>query len=217
MPADRVQTLGRPAASNRATGEERIRTDPVERMLANATDAGTVTQQSTAELVSRAAGGDTAAFEALYRDNVGRIYALCMRMTANPVEAEELTQEAFIKAWQALDRFRGDAGFSTWLHRIAANTVMSHRRSMGRTRDRFVPQEDLSHHRDDTDRTHRGAAVDLEGAIAQLPEGAREIFVLYDIEGYRHDEIAEITGVAVGTSKAQLHRARRLLRETLSR
>lgn len=189
----------------------------MEQMLANPTDAGAVTPESTAELVSRAAGGDTAAFEALYRDNVGRIYALCMRMTANPMEAEELTQEAFVKAWQALDRFRGDASFSTWMHRIAANTVMSHRRSMGRKRDRFVEQEDLSWHGDETDRTHRGAAVDLESAIGELPAGAREIFVLYDVEGYRHDEIAEITGVAVGTSKAQLHRARKLLREALSR
>lgn len=185
-------------------------------MLAIPLEAPAVTAPPT-DLVERAARGDTAAFEQLYRDNVGRVYALCLRMTADPTEAEEMTQEAFIRAWQALDRFRGDAAFSTWLHRIAANAVLSHRRSAGRRHARVIEQEDLSHHEDEQDRTHRGPAVDLEAAIAMLPEGAREIFVLYDIEGYRHDEIAEMTGLAVGTSKAQLHRARKLLREALNR
>lgn len=171
----------------------------------------------SADLVARAAQGDTAAFEALYRENAGRVYAVCLRMTGDPTTAEELAQEAFIRAWKSLDKFRGDAAFSTWIHRIAANTVLSHRRSEGRRAQRITAQEDLSGHEDLGDRTHRGPAVDLEGALRTLPEGARRIFVLFDIEGYRHDEIAEMTGIAVGTSKAQLHRARKLLREALGR
>ncbi len=167
-------------------------------------------------LVARAADGDTAAFEELYHENSGRIYALCLRMTGRPVEAEELTQQAFIRAWEKLHTFRGDASFSTWMHRLAANVVLSHRRSEMRRRARTVEQDDLSYHAALADRTNRGPTVDLEEAIAALPDGARTIFVLYDIEGYRHDEIAQLTGVATGTSKAQLHRARKLLREALN-
>ena len=167
-------------------------------------------------LVDRAASGDTAAFEELYRETSGRIYALCLRMTGRPAEAEELTQQAFIRAWEKLHTFRGDASFSTWMHRLTANVVLSHRRSEMRRRARIVEQDDLSYHADLSDRTNRGPAVDLEEAVAALPDGARTIFVLYDIEGYRHDEIAELTGVAIGTSKAQLHRARKLLREALN-
>lgn len=182
-----------------------------------------ITDQSTAmtgrpsrTLVDRAVGGDTTAFEQLYRENSGRIYALCLRMTGKPAEAEELVQQSFIRAWEKLHTFRGEARFSTWMHRLAANVVLSHRRSEMRRRARTVEQEDLSFHADVTDRTNRSTAVDLEEAIAALPEGARRVFVLYDIEGYRHDEIARLTGVASGTSKAQLHRARRLLREALN-
>lgn len=173
-------------------------------------------EMSVKDAVERARQGDTAAFEQLYRDNVRRIYALCMRMTGNPEEAEELTQEAFIRAWERLGTFRGDAAFSTWMHRLAANVVLGHRRSEARRRDRVVGQEDLSYHRDRVERAHKGARVDLEEAIAELPDGAREIFVLYDIEGYRHKEIAEMLGIATGTTKAQLHRARKLLREALA-
>lgn len=169
-----------------------------------------------AKLVTRAADGDSSAFEELYAANVGRIYALCLRMTANVAEAEELTQEAFIRAWQKLHTFRGAASFSTWIHRVAANVVLSRRRSMARERERTVQQEDLSYHATGGDRTNRGPTVDLEAAIAELPDRAREVFVLYDIEGYRHQEIADLMGIAPGTCKAQLHRARRLLREALS-
>lgn len=167
------------------------------------------------DTVQRAARGDSAAFEQLYRDNVGRIYALCRRMTGNVAEAEEMTQEAFIRAWERLGSFRGDAAFSTWLHRLAANVVLSHHRVKARWRQRLVEDEDLSRHADPVDRAPRGTGIDIEEAIARLPEGAREIFILYDIEGYQHEEIADLTGLAVGTTKAQLHRARKLLRETL--
>ena len=169
-----------------------------------------------ADLVARACGGDTSAFEQLYAENLGRIYALCLRMTANVAEAEELTQEAFIRAWQKLDTFRGTASFSTWMHRVAANVVLSRRRKLARERERTVHQDDMSYHAAVGDRTNRGPTVDLDAAIAKLPERAREVFVLYDIEGYQHQEIADLMGIAPGTCKAQLHRARQLLREALN-
>lgn len=171
-----------------------------------------------ADEVRQAQEGDTAAFEQLYRENVGRVYALCLRMTANPELAEELAQEAFIRAWEKIGTFRGQASFSTWMHRLTANVVLSHRRSEARRRSRVTEQEDLSEYQDLLDRVQgKGLSVDLEEAIAALPQGARTVFVLYDVEGYRHDEIAAMTGVATGTSKAQLHRARKLLREALNR
>ena len=185
-------------------------------MQATAQGSMALNRAEAAELVSRAAGGDTSAFEALYSANVGRIYALCLRMTSNVAEAEELTQEAFIRAWQKLDTFRGTANFSTWMHRVAANVVLSRRRKRARERERTVHQEDLSYHAAVGDRTNRGATVDLDEAIAKLPERAREVFVLYDIEGYQHQEIADLMGIAPGTCKAQLHRARQLLREALN-
>ena len=166
-------------------------------------------------LVARAREGDVQAFEALYRQNSGRIYALCLRLAGDVTTAEECTQEAFVTAWQKLDGFRGDSAFSSWLYRIAVNTVMGFFRKQGR-RDRHlrpVAEEEWEHFEEHASDT--GVGMDLEAAIALLPEGARAVFVLHDVEGHRHEEISEMTGIAVGTSKAQLHRARRLLRERL--
>jgi len=169
------------------------------------------------DVVQRACRGDTRAFEQLYRDNVGRVYALCQRMTRDRTRAEELTQEAFVRAWEKLNSFRGDAAFSTWMHRLTVNLVLTDQRSRARRNDR-VTLADESGLPDTPGRNEApGARVDLEQAIAALPEGARHVFVLYEIEGYRHEEIAEMMGIASGTTKAQLHRARRLLREALSR
>jgi RNA polymerase sigma-70 factor (ECF subfamily) len=159
--------------------------------------------------VSSAQEGDFSAFEALYKRDVGRTYALCLRMTADPALAEELTQVTFIRAWSKLRTFRGDSRFATWLRRLTINVVLADRR--GRKLAEQVETEHLAPALDP------GAAIDLESAIAKLPAGARTIFVLHDIEGYRHEEIAGMLGVASGTSKAQLHRARRLLREALER
>lgn len=179
---------------------------------ASARQAETVDLESG--LVRRAQRGETGAFETLYRRNAGRVYALCLRMTADASRAEELTQDAFLRAWERLGSFRGESRFSTWLHGLTVNLVLGDRR----TRSRRPKAEG------DPGRLERmpGAAAkaqgerrDLEKAIAALPEGARTVFVLHDIEGYRHDEIAAFTGVTAGTSKAQLHRARRLLREAL--
>lgn len=171
-------------------------------------------------LVSRAQAGDAAAFERLYRDHVGRVYAVCLRLSGDAVRAEELTQDVFVRAWEQLASFRGESAFSTWLHRLAVNTVLQTKRGEARYERRVATTDDLeAADRTALIRSGGGPALrlDLERAIAALPPGAREILVLYDIEGYTHGEIAALTGIAPGTSKAQLHRARRLLREALSK
>jgi len=168
------------------------------------------------DLVVRAASGDVEAFEALYRQNIGRVYVLCLRMCGDPSYAEELAQEAFVRAWQKLGSFRGASQFSTWLHRVTVNVVLGDRRSAARREARVkAVGDDLPADLSASD-SSPGEAVDLERSIAALPEGARTVFVLHDVEGYRHREIAELTGLAVGTSKAQLHRARKLLRKALT-
>lgn len=156
-----------------------------------------------------------AAFEALYRQYSGRTYALCLRMCGNPSRAEELAQDAFVRAWEKLKSFRGDSRFGTWLHRLTVNVVLTEARSRGRREARVVPVEDPGALPVAAADPTPGLHVDLEEAVAALPEGARAVFVLHDIEGYRHQDIAEMTGSAVGTCKAQLFRARRLLREKL--
>jgi RNA polymerase sigma-70 factor (ECF subfamily) len=162
--------------------------------------------------VARARSGDTGAFEQLYRRHVGRVYAICLRMTADPARAEEHTQEAFIRAWEKLDTYRGESGFDRWLSRVAVNVVRSGYRARGRREERERPMDgEESPARSST----TGAALDLERALAGLPPGAREVFVLHDVEGYRHEEIAGLLEVTTGTSKSQLHRARKLLREAL--
>lgn len=180
-------------------------------------------QNDVDDAVDRAQAGDQAAFEQLYRDHVGRVYALCLRMTADTGRAEELTQDVFLRAWTKLSTFRGDAAFSTWLHRLAVNVVLADKRSQGKRWARLMGTDELEPYEGaaskaglmEPSRARKGARMDLEEAIAALPDGARTVFVLYEIEGYRHEEIAEATGTAVGTSKAQLHRARKLLREAL--
>jgi len=168
------------------------------------------------ELVRRAAAGDARAFEELYKENLGRVYALCLRMTRDRSRAEDLTQEAFVRAWEKLNSFRGDSAFSTWLHRLTVNLVLTDARTRARQNERVTLGDENGV--PDTPARHEAPRerMDLEAAIAGLPEGARHVFVLYEIEGYRHEEIAQMMGIASGTTKAQLHRARRLLREVLS-
>ncbi|HEU4463905.1 MAG TPA: sigma-70 family RNA polymerase sigma factor [Gemmatimonadota bacterium] len=166
------------------------------------------------DLVRRAQAGDRAAFKRLYEDHVGRVYALCLRLTGDSEDAMERTQDVFVRAWGKLGSFRGEAAFATWLHRLAVNVVLTDRRATGR-RDRRTDAAAVMGPRSEP-APRAGLAVDLERAIAALPPGARAVFVLYDVEGYRHEEIAEMTGIAAGTSKAQLHRARKLLREALA-
>jgi RNA polymerase sigma-70 factor (ECF subfamily) len=168
------------------------------------------------DLVRRAARGDVEAYEMIYRQHVGRVHALCLRMSRNHGEADELTQETFVRVWERLASFRGDSAFTTWLHRVTVNVVIAELRRRGRWRERFSASE-----ADDFAAAEpafsAGGDRDLERAIANLSPQARLVFVLHDVEGYKHGEIAELTGIAVGTSKAHLHRARLLLREELSR
>lgn len=171
------------------------------------------------DLVARAQAGDQTAFRELYRQHAGRVYALCLRLTGDSRDAEERTQDVFVRLWDKLRSFRGESAFSSWLHRLAVNVVLNERRTTGRRERRIMPAEDPAA----LERQHgggnptEGLSIDLERAIAELPDGAREVFVLYDIEGYPHVEIAQLVGIAEGTSKAQLFRARRLLREKLER
>lgn len=168
-------------------------------------------------LVQRAQAGDRAAFEQIYHENVGRVYAICLRILANADRAQEMTQAVFVRAWEMLGGFRGDSAFSSWLYRLAVNVVLVDLRAKKRRTARVMVTDDLSVYDRGEATPAPGSTIDLERAMAQLPEQARTVFVLYDIEGYQHQEIAALLGVAEGTSKAQLHRARRLLREILER
>ena len=166
--------------------------------------------------VRRAAGGDHEAFERLYRSQVGRVHALARRMVGEEV-AEDLTQEVFIRAWQKLGSFRGDAQFGTWLHRLAVNHLLTRRETMRRRDARTATGEGILERLTAPLKRSSAAALDLEVAMERLPDGAKQVFVLYDVEGYGHDEIAEFMNISVGTSKSQLHRARMLLRGHLDR
>lgn len=166
--------------------------------------------------VRRAQQGDAAAFAELYRTHAGRIHALCLRLEGDQGRAEELTQDVFVRAWERLATFRGESAFGTWLHRLAVNVVLADRRSLWRRGRRlFFTDDPAAFERPGEPAT--GSSGDLESAIAGLPPGARAVFVLHDVEGYTHEEIARLSGIAEGTSKAQLFRARRLLREVLDR
>jgi len=163
--------------------------------------------------VARAQAGDTGAFAEIYRRCHRRVYGLCLRLVADRGIAEELTQDVFVRAWRALPAFRGDASVMTWLHRIAVNTVVSYQRRHGAWLDWLRRGDEVA---DTVENPVPGRAIDLEAAIARLPKRARQVFVLVDVEGYSHEETAAALGMAVGTSKAQLHRARALLRGMLT-
>ncbi len=166
-----------------------------------------------ADWIRRARQSDQRAFEALYRLHVDRVYGLCVRMTGSVSEAEDCTQEAFIQAWNKLAAFRGDSAFGTWLHRIAVNTVLGRMRKSKRERDRIQAAEEIMPSPASVESD--GNLRDLSDAVNRLPEGARHVFVLGAVYGYSHEETSGMLGIAVGTSKAQLHRARRLLAQQL--
>lgn len=182
-------------------------------------DNDSLQEQRTAADVSHAAAGDRKAFERLYRAHVNRVFALCVRMTGDRAHAEELTQDVFVRAWQKLSLFRGESAFTTWLHRLTVNVVLNARKAEGRQRRRFGAgtEDEGDDYQMAAPRSQPGIAIDLEAAIALLPPGARRVFVLHDVEGYKHEEIAEMLDITSGGSKAQLHRARLLLREALNR
>jgi RNA polymerase sigma-70 factor (ECF subfamily) len=163
--------------------------------------------------VLRAQNGDVGAFEAVYRDHVVRVYNLVRRISGDPVVADELTQEVFVRAWQHLASFRGEASFATWLHRLAVNVALGDRRAEGRRLARILPLPDADAPAPQRAPDH---AMDLARALDTLPPKARQVFVLHDVEGWPHEEIAQAMNTTVGTSKAQLHRARSLLRGALT-
>ena len=169
-----------------------------------------------------AATGDRLAFERLYRQHVNRVFSLCVRMVSDRGRAEELTQDVFVRAWEKLHLFRGDSSFGTWLHRLTVNVVLNARKSEGRHQARFEEQDEESGGVDALPGVvgmplAPGDLLDLERAMTRLPPGAKRVFVLHDVEGYKHEEIAEMLGVTTGATKAQLHRARMLLRGVMNR
>jgi RNA polymerase sigma-70 factor (ECF subfamily) len=178
----------------------------------------TAPAEGAPDLIKRAQAGDVDAFELIYREHAGRTYALCLRLVGGQSgEATELLQDVFIRAWRKLDTFRGDSAFSSWLHRLAVNTLLENARTDKRRTARVLPMEDTSRLPGAARASGIEMRMDMEKAIASLPKGARTAFVLHDVEGYQHQEIAAQLGVSVGTIKAQLHRARRLLRERLEK
>ena len=166
------------------------------------------------QLVIRSLNGDRTAYEKLYQANVGKVFALCLRMCGQKELAEDLAQEAFIRAWQKLDSFRGDSKFSSWLYRLTSNVVIGHLRSNNKWKleqyDESVHEKSLAHETPkDTIRAHQD---DIERALLTLPEKARVVLIMHDYLGYKHTEISEITGMAIGTSKTHLHRAKAQLK-----
>ncbi|MBV9959227.1 MAG: RNA polymerase sigma factor [Acidobacteria bacterium] len=170
-------------------------------------------------LAQRAAKGDMEAFEVLYQRHNRRVYSLCLRMTQNVQEAEDLTQESFIQLYRKIGSFRGDSAFTTWLHRLTVNQVLMH------FRKRSVKMEKTTEEGETpiqivkgTENPNAMPVVDriaLDNAIAQLPPGYKSVFILHDVEGHEHEEVARILGCSVGTSKSQLHKARMKLRRLL--
>ena len=165
--------------------------------------------------VALAGSGDAQAFERLYRAHAARINSLARRMLG-PEDADEAVQDVFVRAWEKLGTFRGEAQFGTWLHRLAINLLLAWRASRGRREERFVADE-MTLDRSPTLAATPELRMDFEVAMGRLPKGAREVFVLHDVEGFKHREIAEMLGVTAGTSKAQLHRARMALRNHIER
>lgn len=163
--------------------------------------------------IARAVDGDAAAFERLYRRHVARVHTLARRMIG-PELADEVTQDVFVRVWEKLYTFKGNAQFSTWLHRVAVNVILGRRGKLAKRRERFH-QADHVLESASTRRARPDIRMDVEGAMEALPPRAREVFVLHDIEGYKHREIAELLGISSGTSKSQLHEARMTLRAQL--
>lgn len=178
---------------------------------------GAPAEDGDGDLVRSAANGDMAAFEGLYRRHVGRVHGVIARLVGGHAgRAEDLAQEAFVRAWQALPSYRFESAFSTWLHRLAVNTALMELRAR-RSRPQASDDEDAFESIGSVDSAGHVTALsmDLERAVATLPPRARAVLVLHDVEGWKHEEIAAELGMAIGSSKAQLHRARGLLRSRL--
>lgn len=173
------------------------------------------------ELTQMAAGGDLEAFEMLYKKYHRRTYSICLRMTNNVTEAEDLTQEAFIQLFRKVGSFRGDSAFTTWFHRLTVNQVLMHFRRKSFKNEKTTEDGDLPEVFRLNSKTQSQTPIlnkiDIKKAIAELPPGYRSVFVLHDVEGYEHSEVARMMGISIGTSKSQLHKARLKLRGMLVR
>jgi RNA polymerase sigma-70 factor (ECF subfamily) len=168
------------------------------------------------DLVRRAQAGEVDAFELIYRMHAAAVSSLCRRMVRDETEARELLQDVFVRAWERLTSFRGQSAFGTWLHRLAVNVVLERLRSTRRDTARYVGDDDEAVFGGRSIAGDLETRMDLEAALESLPQGSRTVFVLHDMEGYSHDEIAQMTGIAAGTARAQLWRARRALMKLLS-
>lgn len=176
-------------------------------------------EENEHNLIQRARDGNHIAFRKLFDDNVDRVYALCFRMCTDEDTADELTQNVFIRAWEKISTFKHESKFSTWLHRIAVNQFLMMKRSEKRT-DGHIDRIIEIHKRENSpqrERYHFDTNIDLEYAISLLPDRMKTAFILHDIEGYKHEEICEIMNIETGTSKAHLHKARKLIREALTK
>ena len=176
-------------------------------------------QPSDFELAQKSAAGDTAAFEEIYRRHFRRVYALTLRMMGNPVEAEDMSQEVFLQLFNKIGMFRGESAFTTWLHRMTVNQVLMHFRKKS-TRSELITDEgetpvQIVKGTENPNQMPVIARISMERALNDLPTGYRTVFVLHDIEGYEHYEIADMLGIAEGTSKSQLHKARLKLRQLI--
>ncbi len=176
-------------------------------------------QPTDFELAQKSAAGDTAAFEEIYHRHFRRVYALCLRMMGNPTEAEDMTQDVFLQLFNKIGMFRGDSAFTTWLHRMTVNQVLMHFRKRS-TRSEKTTEEgetpvQIVQGTANPDKMPVVDRIALERALQQLPNGYRTVFVLHDIEGYEHYEVADMLGIAEGTSKSQLHKARLKLRQLI--
>lgn len=172
-------------------------------------------------LAQRASNGDLTAFEEIYSRHHRRVYSVCLRMLQNPTEAEDLTQEVFIQLYRKIGSFRGDSAFTTWLHRMTVNQVLMHFRKRSvkyeKTTEEGETPVQIVHGTENAQKMPVVDKIALDNAIAQLPPGYRNVFVLHDIEGYEHEEVARILGCSVGTSKSQLHKARLKMRKLLQK
>ncbi|MFZ1701951.1 MAG: RNA polymerase sigma factor [Pyrinomonadaceae bacterium] len=200
--------------------EQGIHTDEVQ-FAGKATAMVDLSKAKDFDLTQTAAKGDMAAFEEIYKRHHRRVYSVCLRMLKSPTEAEDLTQDVFIQLYRKVGSFRGDSAFTTWLHRMTVNQVLMH------FRKRIVKYEKTTEEGDTPDQAVTGSAnpermrivdkIALENAVEQLPNGYRNVFVLHDVEGFEHEEVARILGCSVGTSKSQLHKARLKLQKLLKK
>jgi RNA polymerase sigma-70 factor (ECF subfamily) len=171
------------------------------------------------QLIQASAAGDEQVFEQLYHHYSRRVYSLCLRILGNPADAEDVTQEVFLQVYRKLKTFRGDSAFTTWLYRLTVNAALMHLRKSVVRHEQAEEDEQIKSLTDTAARERRNRMLDrlaLEHAIRALPPGYRTVFILHDIEGYEHEEIARMLGISVGTTKSQLHKARLRLRELLT-